>query len=246
MNDAALLQPKLSRLRLSGILENLDARLEQAVRDKWSFSQFLHMLFDDEIARREQRQLGLRLTKSGLDPVKTLETFDFSFNARIHEPAIRQLATGDFLNRKDCVFLLGPSGVGKSHLAQGLGHSACRKGYDVMFRRTYSLLKWIRAGFGDGSYEKRLQTVIKIPLLILDDFGLKPLSEDSQSDLYEIICERYEKVPTIITSNRDMGEWITIFTNPLMGAAAMDRLVDRAIRIVIEGKSYRMENFVRK
>ncbi|MCA9018445.1 MAG: ATP-binding protein, partial [Planctomycetaceae bacterium] len=95
MNDAALLQPKLSRLRLSGILENLDARLEQAVRDKWSFSQFLHMLFDDEIARREQRQLGLRLTKSGLDPVKTLETFDFSFNARIHEPAIRQLATGD-------------------------------------------------------------------------------------------------------------------------------------------------------
>lgn len=245
MDEIALLKPKVARLRLSGILENLEARLEQAASEKWAYTRFLSVLFEDEIGRRDQRQLGLRLTRSGLEPSKTLETFDFTFNPKIHEPTIRELAICSFINKKECVFLLGPSGVGKSHIAHGLGHEACRRGHDVLFRRTFTLFQWIRAGMGDGTHAKRLQQVIKVPLLILDDFGLKPLSEDSQSDLYEVICERYEKAPTIITSNRDMGEWPSVFSNPLMGSAAIDRLVHRATRIVIEGKSYRLDNFAR-
>jgi len=246
MNEIALLKPKLIRLKLSGMLENLDERLEQATKDKWAYTHFLHLLFEDEITRRDQKQMGLRLTRSGLSPEKTLETFDFSFNSKIHEPTIRELATCSFVGKKENIFFVGPSGVGKSHLAQALGHEACRRGYDTIFRRTFGLFDWIQAGKGDGTYSRRMQQIIRTPLLVLDDFGLKTLSEEAQSDLYEVICERYEKVPTILTSNRDFNEWPGVFSNPLMGSAAMDRLVHRGVKIVIEGNSYRMNNFARR
>lgn len=246
MDETALLKPKLIRLKLSGILENLEERLAQAAKEKWDYTRFLTLLFEDEIARRDQKQMGLRLTRSMLAAEKTFETFDFLFNSKVHEPTMRELANCSFVGKKENVFFVGPSGVGKSHLAQALGHEACRRGHDVVFRRTFSLLDWIQAGKGDGTHSRRLQQIIKAPVLILDDFGLKPLSGEAQSDLYEIICERYEKVPTIITSNRDFSEWIGVFSNPLMGSAAMDRLVHRAVKIVIEGKSYRMDNFARR
>ena len=246
MDDLTFLKPKLSRLKLSGILETLAVRLEQALQEKWSFSQFFDLLLTDEVERRDYKQLARRLVKSNLDPDKTLETFDFTFNPRIHQPTIRELATCNFIGKKENVFFLGPSGVGKSHLAQALGHEACRKGYDVMFKRIGSLFLWIYSGRGDGTHERRLKQVSSIPLLILDDFGLKPLTSEQQADLYEVICVRYEKHSTIITSNRDFNEWPMVFSNPLMGSAAMDRLVHRAIKIVIEGKSYRFDSFVKR
>ena len=115
-----------------------------------------------------------------------------------------------------------------------------------MYRRTSALLGWIAAGEGDGSRERRLRQTATVAALILDDFGMNPLSETQQSDLYELICERYERAPTIITSNRDFNEWPMIFANPLMGSAAMDRLVHRASKIVIEGRSYRVDAFIQR
>lgn len=246
MKDLAFLKPKLYRLKLPGIMETLPERLRQAMKEKWSYSQFLDLLLTDEVERRDFKQLGRRLVKSSLDPEKTIESFDFSFNPKVHQPLIRELGTCRFLEKKENVFFLGPSGVGKSHLAQALGHEACRKGYDVLYRRTGSLFGWIHSGKGDGTYERRLKQVCSIPLLILDDLGLKTLTEEQQTDLYEVICVRYEKHSTIITSNRDFNEWPMIFSNPLMGSAAMDRLVHRAIKIVIEGKSYRVDSFVKR
>ena len=228
------------------MLETLPERMNQALQQKWSFSQFLDTLLTDEVERRDYKQLSRRLTKSGLDPEKTLETFDFTFNLRIHQPTIAELATCFFLEKKENVFFVGPSGVGKSHIAQALGHEACRRGHEVMFDRTCSLFKWIHSGRGDGSYERRMRQVGCVALLILDDFGLRPLTEEHQADLYEVICERYEKRPTILTSNRDFNEWPMIFSNPLMASAAMDRLVHRAIKIVIDGKSYRLDGFVKR
>jgi len=246
MDDMVMLKPKLTRLKLSGVLDTLSGRLDQAMKEKWPYSQFLDHLLSDEVERRDHKQLARRLVKSGLDPDKTLETFDFSFNPRIHEPTIRELAGCQFLDRKENCFFLGPSGVGKSHLAQALGHEAARRGREVLFRRTASLLQWIGAGRGDGSWERRMKAVTSIELLIVDDYGLKPLSEEQQSDLYEIICERYERCSMILTSNRDFNEWLEVFTNPLMGSAAMDRLVHRGIKIVIEGKSYRADSFLKR
>jgi len=244
MNEITLLKPKLLRLKLSGMLETLEERIQMALKGKYSYTAFLLDLLTDEIERRDYKQLKRRFTKSSLDTSKTLESFDFNFNPKIHEPTIRELATCSFLQKKENVFLLGPSGVGKSHLSQAIAIEAIRKGHEVLFRRTNTLLAWISSGTGDGTYQRRLQYVIRMPLLILDDFGLKPLKESEQADLYEIICERYEKKSTIITSNRDFNEWPSIFNNPLMASAAMDRLVHRAVKIVIEGKSYRMNAFV--
>ena len=246
MEDLALLKPKIDRLRLTGILETLPERLQQAMAQKWSYSQFLELLLSDEVERRQFKQFTRRLAKSGLNPHQTLETFEFSFNPRIHEPTIRELATARFIERCESVFLLGPSGVGKSHLAQALGHVAVRKGYAVLADPTHTLLEWLHAGRGDGSYQRRRRQLITVPLLILDDFGLKPLTTIQQEDLYELISERYERHPLIITSNRDFNEWPLIFSNPLMGSAGMDRLVHRAVTLVIEGKSYRVDSFAQR
>ena len=173
MDELTLLKPKLTRLKLSGVLETLSDRMQRAMSEKWPYSQFLDVLISDEVERRDHKQLARRLAKSGLDVQKTLESFDFSFNPRIHEPAVRDLATCAFVARKESVFFAGPSGVGKSHLAQALGHEAARRGHEVLFRRTASLLQWIAVGRGDGNAERRLRAVSALPL-ILDDFGLIP------------------------------------------------------------------------
>jgi DNA replication protein DnaC len=244
MDELTLLKPKLIRLKLSGILESLEDRISEAMEKKWDYTHFLLTLFSDEVDRRDNKQLTRRIARSGLDPEKTLGTFDFSFNTKIHKPTIKELATGSFIREKRNLFLVGPSGVGKSHLAQAIGYEACLRGHDVLYRNTYSLFKWVHAGNADDSHDRRLNLFKTVPLLILDDFGLRDLNIMQQADLYELITLRYERFPTIITSNRDFNEWPQIFSNQLMGSAAMDRLVHRALKIVIEGKSFRMNSFI--
>lgn len=244
MDHLAKLKPKLIRLKLSGILETLEQRMEQAMEDKWEYSHFLLTLLTDEVERRDNKQLIRRIARSGLDPEKTLASFDFDFNPRIHKPTIKELALCTFLERKHNVFFVGPSGVGKSHLAEAIGHEAALKNIDVLYRNTYELFKWLHSGRADGSFDRRIAQIKTVPLLILDDYGVRPLTEIQQADLYEVIAARYERRSMIITSNRDFAEWPQVFANPLMGSAAMDRLVHRAIKIVIEGKSYRMNTFV--
>lgn len=228
---------------MPGITETLEQRLEEAMKEKWSYSTLVEILLTDEIERRNHKQLTLRLAKSRLDLNKTLETFDFSFNNKIQASLIRELSSCAFIEKKQNIFILGPSGVGKSHIAQAFGHQACRREHDVLFYCTYQLFEWIYAGRGDGTHKRRLTQVIKMPLLILDDFGLQPLNEAQQDDLYQLIAERYEKSSTIITSNRDFDEWPSIFVNALLGSAALDRLVHKGIQVVVEGQSYRLSEF---
>jgi DNA replication protein DnaC len=238
-----LISQKLSRLRLPGIAISFEQRLKQANEEKWAYSTFMETLLTDEIERRDNRHLKLRLAKSRLDLQKTIETFDFKFNPKLQVTTIQELLLCMFMEKKQNIFILGPSGVGKSHLAQALGHEACRKGFEVLFYCTHRLFEWIYNGRGDGSHKKRLASVIKTPLLILDDFGLQNLNEEQQADLYEVIAQRYEKSSTIITSNRNFDEWPSIFSNALIGTAALDRLVHRGIQVIIEGNSYRLAEF---
>ena len=241
--DNTLIIKKLRRLKMPGIAETLEQRLSEAMKEKWSYSTFFEMMLTDEIERRNHKQLTLRLAKSRLDQNKTMETFDFTFNPKVQVPLIRELSLCAFMERKENIFILGPSGVGKSHLAQAIGHEACRREHETLFYCTYQLFEWIYAGRGDGTHKRRLAQIIKTPLLILDDFALQDLNEAQQTDLYQLIAERYEKNSTIITSNRDFDEWPSVFTNPLLGSAALDRLVHKGIQIGIEGSSYRLAEF---
>lgn len=244
MTDLELLKPKLARLKLSGILETLDTRLLQAVEQHWDYTNFLTRLLSDEIERRDAKLMTLRMGRSSLDPAKTLAAFDFSFNPRISKSALQELTRCTFIQEHRNLFFVGPSGVGKSHLAQAIGLEACLKGYDTVYRNTCELFRWLNAGRLDSSFERRFALIKGIPLLILDDFGLQALSEQQQDDLYALIAWRHERMSTIITSNRDFKEWPMVFTNPLVGSAAMDRLIHRALRITITGQSYRMKTFL--
>lgn len=239
MELKGMLLPKLKTLRLSGILETLEVRNRQALDEKCAYLEFLLRLLDDEVERRGQKQLALRLRRSGLLSHKTLEAFDFSFNVTIQRQQIYDLATCAFLDRAEAVWLIGPAGVGKSHLAQALGHEACRRGYDVLFARTGAMLNHLNGGRADGTYERRLGSYVRPQLLILDDFGLKPMRPPAAEDLFEVIDRRYGVGAMILTTNRAAEEWPELFDNPALGSAALDRLAHGATQIVITGESYR-------
>jgi DNA replication protein DnaC len=233
------LLPKLKSLKLSGILSTLEVRNQQAIQEKCTYTEFLERLLEDEVERRGQKQLALRLRRSSLDPTKTLETFDFSFNPTINRRQIYDLATCSYVERAEGVWILGPSGVGKSHLAHALGHEAVRRGYDVLCVRTSKMLLHLNGGRADGTYERRLQGYLRPELLVLDDFGLKPMRPPAAEDLYEVIDGRYQRTSTILTTNRAFSEWLELFDQPVLGSAAIDRLAHGTTQITITGDSYR-------
>lgn len=234
------LTPYLKQLRLSGILSTLEVRNQQAIAEQWTYVEFLTRLAQDEAERRGQKQLDLRIRRSGLTTTKTLESFDFHFNPTINRQQVYDLATGEFLRQRRNVLICGQTGVGKSHLAQALAHEAARKGCDCIYTSAHQMLLQIHAGRADGSSERRLASYVKPALLVIDDFALKPLPPSGSEDLYDVINERYERGSIILTSNRAPGEWAEVFTNPLLGGAALDRLVDRAHVLLITGRSYRL------
>lgn len=234
--------PHLKSLRLSGILETLDARTRQANGESWSYNEFLARLLEDEVARRAQKQLAQRVRRAGITTTKTLGTFDFTFNPTVNRQQVRTLAAGDFIRDHHNVILCGPTGVGKSHLAQALAHEACIGGFHVLFIQTHKMLQHLHGGRADGSYERRLQTYLRPDLLVLDDFGLRPLQGHGPEDLYEIIDARYESGSIILTSNRAPTEWAEVFHDPLLASAGIDRLLHHAEVMVVTGDSYRARN----
>jgi DNA replication protein DnaC len=235
------LTPALKRLRLSGILETLEVRNEQAINGHWSYIDFLSRLIEDEVQRRAQKQLAFRIRRAALNTTKTLEGFDFAFNPTINRQQVLELATCNFIREKRNVLICGPTGVGKSHLAQALAHEACRQGYDVLFVNTQRMLQHINGGRADGTQERRLQSFLRPDLLILDDFGLKPLRPPAPEDLYDVINERYEQGSILLTSNRAPSEWPDLFCDPLLASAGLDRLAHRAHVLVITGMSFRAQ-----
>jgi DNA replication protein DnaC len=235
------LSEQLRHLRLSGVLETMEARNRQAIDGQWSYVEFLSRLLEDEVERRSQKQLNLRLRRGALNTTKTLEDFDFHFNPNLNRQQILNLAACEFVRQKRNLLICGQTGVGKSHLAQAVGQEAARQGLDVLFVNTQKMLQHLNGGRADGSWERRLAGYLRPDLLILDDFGLKPLKAPGPEDLYDVINERYEHGSILITSNRAPNEWPDLFLDPLLASAGLDRLLDRAEVVVIRGPSFRSQ-----
>ena len=233
--------PFLKRLRLSGVLQTLKTRNQQAIDGKWTYVEFLSRLLEDEVERRAQKQLTLRLRRGSVNTNKSLESFNFDFNPVINRQRVLQLASCDYIRQKRNVLLCGPTGVGKSHLAHALAHEACRQGFRVLFVNTHKMLQHLHGGRADDSLERRFQTYLRPDLLILDDFGLKPLRPPAPEDLYDVINERYERGSIALTSNRAPSEWPELLGDPLLASAGLDRLAHRAEILIITGSSFRAQ-----
>ncbi len=231
--------PLLKKLRLSGVLQTLELRTRQASDDDLAHEEFLFRLLSDEVERREARQLEQRVRRAKFDQAKTLETYDFHFNPGLPKSKIIDLATCTFVAKHENILLLGPTGVGKSHISQALGHRACRAGYGVEYIAANDMFKQLRAARADASYERRLQRFTRVELLIIDDLGLRPLIDDEPLDLYELIRQRYERASTIFTANRAIDELPPLFGDALLASAAMDRMLHHAHILIMEGSSYR-------
>lgn len=233
------LVPVLKKLRLSGLLQSMELRTREAMEGELSHTEFLYRLLVDETERRDGKQLGLRIRRASFEKESTLEDFDFSFNVGIPKARLLELGTCAFVDRHENVLLLGPAGVGKSHLAQALGHRACRLGKGVLYLSAHDLMTQLRASRADHSYERRMLRLTSPELLIIDDLGLRPLTLDEPMDLYEVIRRRYQRGSIIFTSNRDVSEWPPLFGDALLASAALDRVLHGAHVLELTGDSYR-------
>jgi DNA replication protein DnaC len=242
VNDELI--PILKKLRMSGVLETLELRQKQAAEDDLSHPEFLFRLLSDEVERRESKQLRLRLSRAQFEHATTLDDFEFKFNPQIPKARIIDLATCGFIDKAENVAFIGPAGVGKSHIAQAIGHRACRAGHNAVYVTAHRLFGELRAARADNTQERKLLRFTSPELLIIDDLGLRPLAHDEPVLLYEIIRQRYERGSLIITSNRDIAEWYPLFQDDLLASAALDRFLHHAHVIVMEGRSYRNPNAV--
>jgi len=238
MTRAHQLEASLKALNLSGMLDTLDARVAQTRAGEFGHLEFLQALCEDEIARRDAAALDRRLRAARFEHAATLEDFDFSFNPKIPAAAIRDLATLRFLDAGESIVLHGPVGVGKSHIAQALGHAACRHGNSVIFTKTSRLLADLSGGHADRSWETRLRRWARPALLVLDDFAMREFTGPQADDLYELISERAGR-PVIITANRATEDWYSLFPNPVVAESILDRVVNGAHHIHMPGRSYR-------
>ena len=239
INPIPELTPLLKQLRLSGMTDSLAIRNREAIDHQLSYPDFLALMVQDEVARRDQKKYTTRLRRAGFRGNKTLENFDLNANPNLNRAYINELADCRFIDEHVAVLIAGPCGTGKSHLAQAIGHCAVQKGIDVLFFTQAKLLANLHAARATNTYEKRFQTLAKVDLLIIDDFALQPMDSVDTADIYELIVERHRAAATVITSNREPVEWLGLMADPLLAQSAIDRLQSAAHELVLDGESYR-------
>lgn len=220
------LQRALRQLRLGGMAAVLETRLRQAQAEAMAPLDLISCLVSDELTRRSERLLERRRKQAAFrDPQKTLDNFDFNFNPKINRSLVFDLATGTFIAKREDALFLGPGGTGKSHLAQAIGQAAIQQGYRVWYRETHVLLDELADAIVDGTRKEYLQSLATVPLLIIDDFGMRKLPLTAAEDLLEMVMRRYERASTLLTSNRPVEDWGKLLGDVAAVSAMLDRLL---------------------
>jgi DNA replication protein DnaC len=233
------LRQPLRRLHLSGMLDAIAARVEEARAGQMDPIDFLLLLLEDELLRRENEGVARRMGRARFEELSDLRDFDFSYNPEIPKAKLWELASGRYLEEHAAVLLCGPTGVGKSFVAQALGVAACQQGRRVLFTKTSALLTDLAGGRADGSSQARLRRYLTPDLVILDDFAMREYTILQAEDLYELISRRYRRGSLILTTNREPKDLYPLFPSPVLAEGLLDRLLNSAYVVTMLGKSYR-------
>ncbi len=233
------LKHAMKELRLGQLIPTLPERLLLAEKEDLPIEDFLLGLFSDEVERRKETSAARRADDAGLDPDMQFERWDKTAKVTFDRRVLQELMSLRFVEALRNVVVLGPVGVGKTFIANALGHVACRSGFRVRLLRGDTLLRKLRESRLDNSRELLMTELTTVDLLIIDDFALEPMTRDESRDVYQLFIERTGRASTIVTSNRDTADWLAVFDDPLLGQGAVDRFKNNAYDLVVDGESYR-------